>query len=310
MIKEIKTFLCHKKLIGRLVSMKNLFAVLLLVVFSCSFAFAAETEVSYEVNGQKVLGTLSMPEKDGKVPAVLLLHGFTATRNESKSEAIPEGLFGRMAHELARQGIASLRIDMRGSGKSEGSFEDLTVESEIEDALAGVAYLNQLDTIDKDRISVMGLSLGGIVTTAVAGRSTYPIRSVVLWNPGINPPAAFITMFGKDNVQNPTKDKDSVYVVPFNGQELAMKGDFYLSLFRVVPAAELAKYSGPVLLAIGVKDDIVWPQPTSGAALLSYHDGKHELFTKDAGHVWDDDKGPATADEVIKKSVQFIIENN
>ena len=48
--------------------MKNLFAVLLLVVFSCSFAFAAETEVSYEVNGQKVLGTLSMPEKEVKFP--------------------------------------------------------------------------------------------------------------------------------------------------------------------------------------------------------------------------------------------------
>ena len=29
--------------------------------------------------------------------------------------------------------------------------------------------------------------------------------------------------------------------------------------------------SRPVLLAIGTEDDIVWPQPTSAKALLSYH---------------------------------------
>ena len=85
--------------------MRNLFAVLLLAVLSCSSAFAAETEISYEVNGQKVLGTLSMPEKDGKVPAVLLLHGFTATRNESKSDAIPEGLTNGGLRKFCRQMI-------------------------------------------------------------------------------------------------------------------------------------------------------------------------------------------------------------
>ena len=275
-----------------------------------SLGHAAESEVSYEVAGQKVVGTLTMPNQAGQVPAVLLLHGFTATRNESASKFVPEGLFGRMAKELEKQGIASLRIDMRGSGKSDGKFENLTVESEIADALAGLEYLNQLENVDKDRISVMGLSLGGIVTTATAGRSTYSIRSVVLWNPGINPPAAFITMFGKDTVQNATKNKDAVSVAPLNGNNLSLKGEFYRSLYRVVPAAELSRYHGPVLLAIGTKDDIVWPQPTSAEALLSYHTGEHELWARETGHVIDCDKDDIMTNDVIKKSVAFIVAHN
>lgn len=293
--------------------MKKVLVILMCAVIlgSSSFAvFALEQEISYEVNGQKVYGTLTMPEDAEKVPAVLFLHGFTANRNESKSEFVKEGLFARMAHELEKNGVASLRIDMRGSGKSEGKFENLTVESEIDDALAGIEYLNTLDSVDPKRISLVGLSLGGIVSTATAGRSSYPIRSVVLWNPGINPPAAFITMFGKDNIQNATTDENETYTSPLNGIELKLKGEFYRSLYRVVPAAELAKYRGPVLLAIGTKDDIVWPQPTSAKALLNYHNGDHELWTREVGHVFDCEKSEETANEVIAKSVSFIIEHN
>lgn len=275
-------------------------------MMSCTIGYAAEREISYQVDGQKVVGTLTMPEKAKNVPVVLMLHGYTANRNESASSFVPEGLFGRMAHELEKQGIASLRIDMRGSGKSEGTFANITVESEIADALAGIEYLSHLENIDASSISVMGLSLGGIVTTATAGKSVHPIRSVVLWNPGINPPAAFITMFGKDNVQKATQDANAEFTYPLNGTSITMKGEFYRSLYRIVPAAELAKYHGPVLLAIGTEDDIVWPQPTSAKALLSYHQGEHELWTKKTGHVFDCDKGEDMVNAVIEKSVNFI----
>lgn len=290
--------------------MKKFLCVLVMGLMACSVCFAGESEVVYEVDGQKILGTLTMPENAKNVPAVLMLHGFTATRDESKSEFVPEGLFGRMSRELEKQGIASLRIDMRGSGKSEGKFVDLTVESEIKDALAGLEYLNGLEEVDKSKISVMGLSLGGIVTTATAGRSTLPIRSVVLWNPGINPPAAFITMFGNENILKAVQDENAVITLPLGDLQLDLKGEFYRSLYRVVPAAELANYSGPVLLAIGTKDNIVWPQPTSAKALLSYHKGEHELFAKDCGHVFDCESTSEIADEVIAKSVSFIVEHN
>lgn len=295
--------------------MKIFMALAALLFVTCFFvspksAYAAEREISFEVKGQKIFGTLVDPELNKKVPIVLMLHGYTANRNESGSEYVPEGLFGRMATALEKKGIASLRIDMRGSGKSEGNFSDITIESEIDDALCALDYISKLDFVDKKRISVMGLSLGGIVTTATVARSPFEIRSAVLWNPGINPPAAFITMFGKENVQNATQDADKIFVAPLNGKDIAMKGDFYRSLFRVVPAAELAQYSGPVLLAIGTSDTIVWHQPTSAKALLSYHKGEHELYVTDAGHTFDCDVSDSVVNKVVNKSVDFIVAHN
>ena len=42
---------------------------------------------------------------------------------------------------LAQSGIASLRLDFRGCGDSEGSFEETDLESQISDALLGLNYL-------------------------------------------------------------------------------------------------------------------------------------------------------------------------
>ncbi len=282
----------------------------LFMAMTATTGLAAEQEVEYEVHGQKVLGTLVIPDQVAHPPVVLMLHGYTANRNESKSEFVPEGLFGQTAKKLEEKGVASLRIDMRGSGKSDGVFQDMTVESEVEDALAAVSYLKNNKAVDGGRISVMGLSLGGIVTTAVAGQSKTPIQSVVLWNPGINPPAAFMTMFGLDALRASVKDADTYYENSMGGHSLTMKGDFYRSLYRTVPAAELERYHGPVLLAIGTKDQIVWPQPISAEALLSYHPGKHELWTIPAGHTFDSDERDTAVNQVIEKTVSFIVEHN
>ena len=81
---------------------------LLSLTFFAQFSYAEDKEIEFEVKGQKILGTLTIPEKAEPVPAVLMLHGFTASRNESSSEFVPEGLFGKMAKALEEKGIASL----------------------------------------------------------------------------------------------------------------------------------------------------------------------------------------------------------
>jgi len=128
-------------------------------MMSCTIVYAAEREISYQVDGQKVVGTLTMPEKAENVPVVLMLHGYTANRNESVSSFVPEGLFGRMAHELEKKGIASLRIDMRGSGKSEGTFANMTVESEMQ----------RLDVCPAAQIGVCGGDIDGAEIGKFAG---------------------------------------------------------------------------------------------------------------------------------------------
>src|SRR5204863_8902397 len=102
-----------------------------------------------------------------------------------------EGIFARAAQAWAAKGFASLRIDFRGGGDSDGKSEDTTLSGQIKDAMAAMDFLQSEKTVDASRLSLVGWSMGGAVASAVAGRSTHPIRSVALWAPLTNPPMTF-----------------------------------------------------------------------------------------------------------------------
>ncbi|WP_027664873.1 alpha/beta hydrolase family protein [Rhizobium leguminosarum] len=274
-------------------------------------AQATETIVKLKVEGQTIVATMVTPGDVAKPPVVLMLHGFTGSRNEWSSDAVKEGLFGRAAPVLAKNGIASLRIDFRGSGESDGKFEDMTVETEITDAQAALNFLSTNDSVDGKRISLMGMSLGGAVTAAVAGRTKTPLRSVVLWNPGINLPAAFISIFGEKQMAEAVKAGGNVYPAKRvgDGKEIPLKGRFFESLYAVQPAGEISRYKGPLFLAVGTRDSIVFPQPVLAKSLLSYHDGPEELWTESVDHGFGVERSAETVDKLISATVAFLKSN-
>ena len=137
------------------------------------------------MKGKNVVGTICLPDGNTKAPVVLLIHGFTGNRHESVSKSAPKGKFSLLASKLSDVGIASLRIDMRGSGQSDGSLEDITAFTELEDAIAACEYLKQSELVDGNKISVLGLSFGGLVATALCAKDR-KIKSLVLWNPAVN----------------------------------------------------------------------------------------------------------------------------
>ncbi len=271
-------------------------------------AQAKESIVKIKVEGQTIVATMVTPDDVANPPVVLMLHGFTGSRNEWSSEAVKEGLFGRAAPVFAKNGIASLRIDFRGSGESDGKFEDMTVETEVTDAQAALDFLSTNGSVDGKRISVMGMSLGGAVTTAVAGRTKTPLRSVVLWNPGINLPAAFISIFGEKQMAEAVKAGDNIYPAKRigDGKEIPLKGRFFESLYAVQPAGEISRYKGPLFLAVGTQDSIVFPQPILANSLLSYHNGPHELWTAPEDHGFGVEQSAKTVDALIEKTAAFL----
>lgn len=274
-------------------------------------AQAKEAIVKLQVEGQTIVGTMVTPDDVANPPVILMLHGFTGSRNEWSSEAVKEGLFGRAAPVLAKNGIASLRIDFRGSGESDGKFENMTVETEITDAQAALDFLSTNDSVDRKRISVLGMSLGGAVTTAVAGRTKTPLKSVVLWNPGINLPAAFISIFGEKQMAEAVTAGDKVYPVKRagDGKEIPLKGRFFESLYAVQPAGEISRYKGPLFLAVGTRDSIVFPQPVLAKSLLSYHDGPEELWAEPVDHGFGVEQSAEMVDELISATVTFLKSN-
>lgn len=130
-----------------------------------------EEEIVYENKkaGIKIAGTLTLPNSDEPFPAVLLISGSgPQDRNETVFGHHP---FLVLADYLTRQGIAVLRKDNRGVGKSTGDFSQATTLSLADDALAGFEYLKSRKEINPNKIGIIGHSEGGIIAPIVATES-------------------------------------------------------------------------------------------------------------------------------------------
>jgi pimeloyl-ACP methyl ester carboxylesterase len=218
-----------------------------------------------------------------------------------------EGAFARAARLWAAKGLASLRIDFRGNGDSEGKFEDMTIHGQIKDALAALDFLAADGEVNKAEIALVGWSMGGAVGAAVAGRSKRPLSSVALWAPVSNLPSTIALLFGADLVRDglDAVDEPVTAKLPWGG-EVPLKASFFKSLVEVDPAAEIGKYHGPLLVCVGTKDTNVYPQPESGQVLLTYHDGPGELWVRPMDHVFNVFENTETVDALIAKTSDFI----
>ncbi|MBC7772660.1 MAG: alpha/beta fold hydrolase, partial [Pyrinomonadaceae bacterium] len=150
--------------------------------------FPYETvEVSFEnkAAGLTLGGTLSMP-KEGKrpYPCVVMVTGSgPQDRDESLMGHRP---FLVVADHFTRHGIAVLRYDDRGVGKSTGRFEGATTDEFAEDALAGIEFLKTRNEVDAKRIGIVGHSEGGLIAPICAARSKDVAFIVLLAGTGMS----------------------------------------------------------------------------------------------------------------------------
>jgi len=131
-----------------------------------------EEEVSYPnaKAGIALAGALTIPRGPGPFPAALLIAG---SGQQMRDEMVAgHSVFLVLADSLTRQGIAVLRADKRGVGKSTGNYALATSADFADDAEAGVAYLKTRREIDRRRIGLIGHSEGGIIAPMVASRSS------------------------------------------------------------------------------------------------------------------------------------------
>ncbi|MFT4022433.1 MAG: alpha/beta fold hydrolase [Flavihumibacter sp.] len=133
--------------------------------------------------GIELAGTLTLPEQPGKYPAVVLITGSgPQNRNEELASHKP---FWVIADYLTRQGIAVLRFDDRGVGKSTGHFATAVSTDFAADVKAAVAYLQSRKEIDQKKIGLIGHSEGGMIAPMVAAGSKNIRFIILLAGPGI-----------------------------------------------------------------------------------------------------------------------------
>ena len=216
---------------------------LLAAALAAGAASARTENVRFEGDHGMLSAAVQSPAGLKRYPVVLLLHGFTS----SKDDFVIRGL----ADELEARGIASLRFDFNGHGESEGRFEDMTIPNETEDAKKALSYAASLPGVTG--VAVAGHSQGGVVAAMLAGElGNGKIRAAVLLSP-----AAML----QDEIRNgrwfearfdPSNLPDRIMAL---GHPV---GREYLRTAMTLPFYETAgAYRGPVRIIQGTGDSLV-----------------------------------------------------
>jgi hypothetical protein len=285
--------------------MRRLFVLFLCLFVSASHA-AEERRVTIGPPDQEIVGTLTLPEGEA-APIILMLHGFTGARDELKTSYVEEGIFARTARRFAEAGYASLRIDFRGSGESVAdlTFSQTTFEGQISDAIVAVDYLKSSREVQRDKINILGWSQGGLVASAVAGRTGVP-NSVALWAAVVDAVETYSVILGDETVSKgmlAVADEPVKATLPW-GVEINLNGAFFDDVEEFNTASEIASYKGPLFVAQGTKDNLVSPE--SAAILIVAHDGPEKPWLYDMDHVFNSFDTDTTLESLISATIEFF----
>jgi hypothetical protein len=143
-----------------------------------------EVTFASKADGVTMGGTLTIPEGAGPHPAVILISGSGAQdRDETIFNHKP---FLVLADHLTRRGIAVLRYDDRGVGKSNGDRAEATSVDFSEDAEGGLDFLAKRKDIDAKRIGFVGHSEGGMIAPMIAVRRPETAFIVLMAGSGVD----------------------------------------------------------------------------------------------------------------------------
>lgn len=210
-----------------------------------SFHSQAETIVIDGPNGNLV-ADISMPKQgqDEKSPVVVIMHGFTSSRHDPLILALYD--------EVVSKGLGAIKFDFDGHGDSGGSFKEMTVPKEIDDAVCIINYVRNLPWVSD--IYIVGHSQGGVVASMTAGRFGFPsVAGLALLAPAavLREDAIRGNLMGVNyDAVNPPES-----IAIYSGLEV---GREYVKTAQKLPIYDTARrYQGPVLMLHGTADIIV-----------------------------------------------------
>ncbi|MBI2421809.1 MAG: alpha/beta fold hydrolase [Candidatus Hydrogenedentes bacterium] len=127
-------------------------------------------------------GTLSLPQGAGPFPTCLLVHGTGPLDRDENMPGQSLDIFNRIAEHLAGHGVAALRYDKRGCGKSTGDYYRSGHHDLVDDAIHAVDFLAMQPECDPDRIFALGHSEGTVIVPQLSAQRP-SLRGMVLLCP-------------------------------------------------------------------------------------------------------------------------------
>lgn len=230
-------------------------------------------EFYIEDDGIKLHAKLDRPEDEKIMPLCILIHGFTGHMEEDHIVAA--------AKAMNEAGLAVLRVEMYGHGKSGGSFEKHTLYKWVSNALAVVEYAKGLDFVSD--LYLCGHSQGGLLTMLVGGMCADDFAGILPMSPAWMIPEyarqgeLLGVEFDPEHIPESLASEDWDMV--------KLRGDYIRVAQTIHVEDEIARYHGPVVIIHGEDDETV-PFSYAKKAVELYQNAKLIPIPK-ADHCFD-----------------------
>lgn len=245
----------------------NLTKVLVLIFILVNGLLFAQKEKEVKVKTPKgnLYGTLLLPEQKKNIPVALIIPGSGPTDRDGNSMMVQANSYKYLAEALQEKGIASLRYDKRGIGKSEALSESeasLRFDDAVDDAVAWIQQLRENKKFDS--IIIIGHSQGSLIgmlaaqktdvdayiSIAGAGRSIDEILKKQL-NTGV-PEMSEET----EHILQKLKQGDTIDDIPTQLMSIFRPSvqPFLISWIKYDPVQEIEKLQLPVMIIQGTTD--------------------------------------------------------
>lgn len=269
----------------------------------------------------KLKGKFTIPKDGNKFSALILVHG--SGPNDMDETIGPNKPFRDIAEGLTTQGIAVLRYNKRTNqygaeiGQNDTNFT--LIEEVIDDVEEAYKYLLTQDNIDKDKIFVLGHSLGGYSIPLIAQRlpklagliimagSNQPLEDKIVEqyeyisqlpnNQGINEDILNVVR----SLRNKVKKGDFTNYTPRDSMLMGISPEYWRFLSNYKPLEIIQDINKPILVLQGARDYQVsisefgeWKK-----ALAKNPQAQFKLY-EDLNHLFIVGKGKSTPDEYMQ----------
>lgn len=233
-------------------------------------------EFFIDSDGIKIHAKLEMPENaSARCPLAIVQHGLTGHMEENHIVAV--------AAAMREIGIATLRVEMYGHGKSGGTFEKHTLLKWVDNMLDVVDYAKELPFVTD--LYLCGHSQGGLLTMLVAALRPFDFAAIIPMSPAIVivDNARIGELFG--TTFDPVHIPDRIYLGKPDLAEDGTSGpcfcgDYFRIAQHINVDEAIASYHGPVLLVHGTADAAV-PVHYSIDAAAAYENAQLVLLDDD-----------------------------
>lgn len=233
--------------------------------------------------GRIIPANILIPKGSGPHPAIVMNHGHGGSKEE-------HGGFVKLAKHFAQRGIATISLDFPGCGESTENFKENYLSSMVSDSNASLKYILDNYEIDKEKLGILGFSMGAVVALKIVNEQDSPYKSVGLLAPPIEGIEEIMMRFvgGEDEFKRLLEEAKSEkgyahFENPFgNDQTISIRWFEELEEFKKLNIIE--NIEEDILVIHGGEDTLVTPSMIKSA--LAFNPHVEKIFIPQADHIF------------------------